>query len=121
MSNDMDYTTLIADMPTRSAWTRGVKAYAADLLQCLEENGLEPTKENMLNGADDWSQWAYGGCGLVYDDDIAARTCSPSELKKTHGGERRPNAREGWLDVEARAVGQAADYILRAAKQGKSP
>lgn len=105
------------NMPTRSAWARGVQAYAADLLQHLDENKLEPTKENMLNGAADWNQWAWGGCGLIYDADIAERTCSPSELKKTRGGERRPNANEEWLDVEVRAVGQAAAYILRAAKR----
>jgi hypothetical protein len=108
---------LLDRMPTRSAWARGVKDYAADLLQQLEENGLAPTKENMLNGAASWSEWAYGGCGLVYDADIAERTCSPSELKKTRNGARRPNAKEEWLDVEARAVGQAAAYILRAAKR----
>ena len=95
---------LLGKMSTRSAWARGVKAYAADLLQLLEENGLAPTKENMLNGAADWNQWAYGGCGLIYDADIAERTCSPSELKRTRNGGRRPNAREEWLDTEARAV-----------------
>lgn len=104
-------------LPVRSAWQRGVKAYAEDLLQHLEENGLEPTRENMLNGAASWSEWTYGGCGLVYDADIAERTCSPSELKKTRNGERRPNAHEEWLDVEARAVGQAAGFILRAVQR----
>ena len=109
---------LLGKMYTRSAWACGVQAYAADLLQHLEENGLDPTKENMLNGAKDWNQWAWGGCGLIYDADIAERTCSPSELKRTRNGERRPNAREEWLDVEARAVSQAAAYVLRAAKRG---
>jgi hypothetical protein len=110
---------LLDRMPTRSAWARGVKDYAADLLQQLEENGItEPTLEAMLNGAADWNQWAWGGCGLIYDADIAERTCSPSELKRTRNGDRRPNAREEWLDVEARAVSQAAAYILRAAKRG---
>jgi hypothetical protein len=108
---------LLGKMSTRSAWARGVKAYAADLLQHLEENNLQPTKENMLNGAASWNQWARGGCGLIYDADIAERLCSPSELKRTRNGDRRPNAREEWLDVEARAVSQAAAYILRAAKR----
>ena len=105
-------------MPVRSAWARGVKAYAADLLQALEENNLPVTRESMLNGARDWHEWAWGGCGLVYNADIAARLCSPSELKRTRDGARRPNGREEWLDVEARAVSQACAYILRAAKRG---
>jgi hypothetical protein len=113
-----NFQAIIAAMPTRSAWQRGVKAYAADLLQAMDENGITaPTKADLLNGAADWNQWAWGGCGLIYDADIAERTCSPSELKRTRNGERRPNAREEWLDVEARAVGQAAGYILRAVKR----
>mgnify|MGYP001549146868 CR=1 FL=1 len=112
----------VSNMPERSAWARGVKAYAEDLLEFLRENGItEPTREAMLNGAADWNQWAWGGCGLIYDADIAERTCSPSELKRTRNGERRPNAREEWLDVEARAVSQAAAYILRAAKREAQP
>jgi hypothetical protein len=113
----MDTQKLLDSMPVRSAWARGVRAYAADLLQHLDENKLQPTKENMLNGAQSWSEWACGGCGLVYDADIAERLCSPSELKKTRNGERGPNSRETWLDCEARAVFQAAGYILRAAKR----
>lgn len=113
-----NFQLIIGAMPTRSAWQRGVQAYAADLLQTMEENDITaPTKADLLNGAADWTQWAYGGSGLIYDADIAERTCSPSELKRTRNGERRPNAREEWLDVEARAVGQAAAYILRAVKR----
>ena len=108
-------------MPVRSAWDRGVKAYAEDLLEHLEENDLEPTLENMLNGADDWSQWAYGGSGLIYDYDIAKRLCTPSEFKRRKEGALNPNSGETWLDCEARAVSQAARYILRKAKlQGHS-
>ena len=43
----------------------------------------------------------------MYDGDIAAALCTPSELKKTRNGERRPNSREEWLDVQARALHQA--------------
>lgn len=108
------FQAIIDAMPTRSAWARGVRDYAADLLQAQEENGVDvPTQDAMLNGADTWRDWAYGGCGLVYDYDIADRLCSPSELRKTRGGELPPNARESWLDCEARAVSQAAAFILR--------
>jgi hypothetical protein len=108
------YQAILDAMPTRSAWARGVRDYAADLLQTLEENGVSvPTQEEMLNGADTWRDWADGGCGLVYDVDIAERLCTATELRKTRGGELPPNSRESWLDCEARAVYQAAAFILR--------
>lgn len=113
----------IANRKTRSAWERGVTLYALDLLQTLCEahgyntrNG-EPTKadENtLLNGASSWDGYAWGGNGLCYNYAIAERLCNPSELKKTKDGERRPNRREEWLDVEARALYQAARVLLRA-------
>ena len=111
--------TILAAMPTRSAWQRGVKAYAADLLDALDENNLPATRENMLNGARTWREWAWGGCGLVYHADIAERLCSPSELKRKQGGDLPPNGREEWPDVEARAVGQAAGFILRAVRRAQ--
>ena len=45
------------------------------------------------------------------DYEIAKRVCSPSELKKTHEGNRKPNANEDWVDVQARALHQAAMLI----------
>lgn len=113
----------LAEQPARSAWDKGVKAYADDLLDLFEEwdeyaepNGFErPTfdKKTLLNGADDWKQYSWGGYSLVYDCDIAERLCTPSELKRTKNGERRPNSREEWLDVQARALHQAAGLLLR--------
>ena len=114
-----EHETILAAMPTRSAWARGVKAYAADLLDALDENDLAPTEENMLNGARDWNQWAWVGCGLAYHVYIAERLCSPSELKCKQGGDLPPNGREEWLDVEARAVWQAAGFILRAVRRAQ--
>ena len=100
----------------RSAWNKGVKEYALELVEFLIDNELEITKENMLNGAKDWSEFSYGGSSLIYDGDIAARTCSPSEYKKCKEGERMPNANETWLDVQARALYQAQRMIIRLAK-----
>lgn len=100
----------------RSAWSRGVNAYADDMLDDLlnwypeaVERGTRSEVENaLLNGAKNWSEYSWGGCALIYNSDIAARLCTPSELKKTRNGERRPNSREEWLDVQARALHQAA-------------
>lgn len=109
----------------RSAWDKGVSAYALELVGQLGEqiNGgyfeeldlTEPKKvrAELLNGAVNWSQYSWGGCSLIYDSDIAERLCCPSELKKTRNGERRPNSREEWLDVQARALFQAANRICR--------
>lgn len=102
---------------TRSAWDAGVKLYAFDLLDTLEEwqtyegrqdipTGAELEKI-LLNGAKNWKESSWGGSHLCYDGQIAARLCNPSELKKTQNGTKRPNAREEWLDVQARALFQA--------------
>lgn len=101
---------------TRSAWDRAVNAYALDLLDDLA-NETPITKETLLNGADNWQEYSWGGCSLIYDTDIAERVCTPSELKKRKGGEYRTNKCEEWLDVQARALSQAARRILRLAKQ----
>ena len=95
----------------RSAWSRGVKAYAleilADLPRNVEYGSIESLQADALNGARDWAQYSEGGSALIYDEDIARRLCTPSELKKTRNGDRRPNSREDWIDVQARALRQA--------------
>lgn len=115
----------IENEKTRSAWDNGKKVYALELLDDLEERsryeGREPESVNecrewLLNGAADWSQYSWGGSSLIYNSDIAERLCCPSELKKTHNGERRPNSREEWLDTQARALYQAANMICRLAR-----
>ena len=108
---------------TRSAWDKGVTQYAFELLEslewyCKEYNEEAPTSRNLLekillNGASDWSQYSWGGCSLIYNADIAERLCSPSEYKKTKEGRNRPNAREEWLDTQARALFQAYKRIER--------
>lgn len=114
----------ITNEPQRSSWNRGVTAYALDLLDSLQESidcgSLDSAdliapkilRKALLNGASSWSEYSWGGCSLIYDSDIAERLCTPSELKKTHNGERRPNSREEWLDTQARALFQAANRIV---------
>jgi hypothetical protein len=102
---------LLNNHKTRAAWSKGVKAFAFDLLENLESRDI--TKDNLLNGATDWSQYSYGGCAFIYDQDIAEHLCTPSELKSRKGGDWQPSRNETWLDVQARALGQACSLILR--------
>lgn len=111
----IDIKNVIESLPAeRSAWRRGVRRYAIDLLDSFPDYRditFENCRETLLNGAGSWREWAYSGNGLIYDCDIAERLCTPSELRKRRGGELEPSSRESWLDVEARAVGQAAAAI----------
>lgn len=106
--------------PARSAWAKGVKDYAIMIVERLEIESI--TREDiankiLLNGAENWSQYSYGGCALVYDKDIAESLCTPSELRKVtrKDGTVRQNAnsRENWLDAQARALFQANVLINR--------
>lgn len=108
----------------RSAWNKGVTVYALELLEVYEERAKyegrnaedrKEFREWIENGADDWEEYSWGGSSLIYNGDIAERLCCPSELKKTRNGERRPNSREEWLDVQARALHQASNRLTRVA------
>ena len=112
---------LVAEFPNRSVWKKGVKEYADELLNNLEEksqlNGRLPKdekelKEWLLNGARNWAEYSRGGKALVYDCQIAERLCTPSELKRTDGGMLTPNRTESWLDVQTRALYQAYMAIV---------
>jgi hypothetical protein len=125
MTTIQELRAAIEAEPARSAWDRGRKVYALELLDDLAEaieggyfaaeniTDRAALKTQLLNGADSWSQYSYGGSALIYDGDIAERLCSPSEYKRSREGERRPNSREEWLDVQARALYQACNMILR--------
>jgi hypothetical protein len=120
MKTNKQLTALITATPARSAWRRGVKAYALEMVYSAESKlaAVADLKKELLNGAANWREYSYGGCALIYDGDIAERLCAPSEYAKTRDGKRAPNSRETWLDVQARALGQAASLIATAAKEG---
>ena len=117
----------VSESKTRSAWDRGVKAYAEELVEELREaveggyvdasdlSNRRLFEKAMLNGAADWKQYSEGGCSLCYDGQIAERLCAPWELRKTESGRKDPNPRETWIDVQSRALFQAAQMILRVA------
>ena len=111
----------IKNSPARSAWDKGVKLYAAELIEEMpadqEFYGSPADKKELLNGADNWQQYSEGGCSFIYDADIAERLCNPTEYKRTKEGQNPPNARENWIDVQARALYQAANLMLGLAKE----
>lgn len=100
-------------MARKSAWERGVDEYADELRENLRENKLAPTEKNMLNGASDWKEYSWGGNSLIFNEDIARRLSSPSELKRTKNGQNRPNKNEEWLDTQARALYQASRKVMK--------
>lgn len=114
----LDLLQKVEDVNARSAWNKGVKRYAVELLddaasnrECEEFASLDELKIAILNGASDWMQYSEGGCSLIYNQDIAERLCSPSELKKTKNGANNPNIRENWIQCQARALFQAWELI----------
>lgn len=76
---------------TRNAWNKGVNRYALDLLDNIRDLPEVETRKDLetalLSGARNWSEYSWGGCSLIYNGDIAEALCSPSELKRTRGGD----------------------------------
>ena len=108
------FATLIAEQ--KSAWKKGVYTYAYELAEEAAGRTWLKTPRNieeaLLNGARSWDEYSDGGNSLIYDADIAERLCSPSELRRSLDGKRNPNRRERWLDVQGRALTQAAIILI---------
>ena len=108
----------------RSAWNQAVLSDAVDLVQNLDcsevPNSWAELRALLLNGARNWQEYSYGGCALVYDEDIARHYCTNAELRKFTRADGtisdRANAAETWLDVQARALSQAAILIRESAR-----
>lgn len=125
-------TKEVAGMRFRDAWRKGVLEYAKELWEGLQEQiedgyfqaeDLQSPKlvrRALLNGASDWHEYSWGGCSLIYDKDIAERLCTKTELRKTAGGQKRPNSEEEWLDTQARALFQAEQILMDVIKKEAS-
>ena len=109
----------------KSTWSKAVTAYALELVETLDNWDKQPEsvaelREMMLNGASDWNAYSWGGSSLICNGDIAERCCTPSELKRAtnkNGLRDMANAREHWLDVQARALYQAANLVCNIANK----
>lgn len=109
---------IIETSRARSAWSRGVNAYALDLLDNaeyianynFETWGEYPalTEELLLNGASNWGHYSAGGRGLIYTRSILSRLCTPSEFKKWESGKLAIDP----IECETRALYQAFRVIV---------
>lgn len=116
----------------RSAWRKGVKTLADHLIDNLDsairdgyvsEITVQNLEEILLNGAENWRAYSYGGSAYIYDSEIAEALCTPSELRKCtrkDGSLRNPNRGENWLDCQARALTQAF-YLLKNIQRNYKP
>jgi len=123
--NKIELIKKLNTVKTRSAWDKGVLDYALEIVENYAPEEVTSV-DDVLNYARDKHESLYsvakwqseGGCFELYDDDIAQRLCTPSELRRcTHkDGSLRDmaNARESWLDVQSRAVFQAYNRIQAA-------
>lgn len=104
---------IVQNRSSRSKWEKAVNLYALEILEDIESD--EITADILegwnWNGAETAKNYSYGGNSLIYDEDIAERVATPSELKRTRGGELNPNSKEIWIDVQARALRQALILI----------
>ena len=91
----------IEETRARSVWQNAVKWYAEWLVDENVEDFSKPITEK-----------AWSGCAYCYNHQICETLATPSEQRRTKNGALRPNSREEWLDVQARALAQAAMLIL---------
>lgn len=107
----------VKESKANSAWTRGVREYAMELIDNWYDESVPISEKILLNGARTGLSIHGGGCAYCYDKQIAERLCAPWELKRTNYGNKKPNKNEEWLDTQARALYQASKLVLRLARE----
>jgi hypothetical protein len=117
--------------PRRSAWDGGVHLYALELLEAIEATDADVIKSinegraitnsqyRYLNGASSWLQYSEGANAFIYNEDIAERLETPARFKQGYDdlgcfSRERPNKRETYLEMQARALSQAWERIKEA-------
>ncbi len=127
MSTIADIREKIANSNASTAWKKGVRDYAEDLFdhyvrdyKHLEETAelQEPvTEKDLLNGAQDWNEYSYGGCALVDDSEICETMCTPHDQIRYDYGNSPFRRGEEWLSVQARALRAASGLVMRIANK----
>lgn len=103
----------------KSAWSNGVKAYMHDFIdyddvlfsKLIKSQifGFAGFEKILLNGANNWGHYSWGGCSLCYNYDILTRLCPASIIKKYENCSM-VNGVE-LLDIQARALRQACKKL----------
>lgn len=99
----------------RSAWGKGVIAYADMLLTRYKDELMvceEPKSFDLdmaLNGASDWLHFSQSAMGLAYPDAIRTTLLPPAKAKKREGKDG-PCPGISWYEFEAQALKYA--YML---------
>lgn len=126
---DKDYIRCLVETAHQrknvSCWNRGVKFYALWLIDKLTddycmlfdtqaelEKCIKIFKKILLNGDENWYQYSCSGRVYVCYNEIAGALCTPSEYRKTKGGEKRLHHSKSWLVVQAQALLQAERLII---------
>lgn len=112
--NKKEMMMKILESPAQTKWEKGVKQYALELATEAEEKEYLSEEEfgkALLNGAQDWRQYSYGGCSLINDDEIFCRLFTQTTLIK---------GKLGALDLQAQALKKACNLVMKLAKKGVS-
>lgn len=109
----------LEELKIRSAWMRGVVVIAEMIIEKAETKEIKSEEIETIakDGATSLKQAVYGGCYLIYDQQIAETFCNKTELKTTKSGAKNPNAKENWLDVQHRGLIQAVLLLEKILKE----
>lgn len=94
-----------------------MRAYCEDFLDFLEEcdDVDDVTMTLLLNGADDWYQYSWGGCSLVYTYDLAERLLTADEFEQWKNDEFLQEKQDGtyFLNLQAGVLQYASSLIIK--------
>lgn len=105
--------------PRRTAWERGVLQYASDLFGAyVDSRGITDLdvrigkieEADLLRGAESWQQYK----ALIWDRDICLRLGTKYQIQKTERGQKQPSRGGTWKELQAKALGEAAQIVITA-------
>lgn len=115
--NYIEIRKKVNETTPRGAYRSAVKLYAIDILNRLGDaeapDTLSELHTELLDGCLNWIEYSYCGKALADSYSIAARTCSPTTLKRLHAGAKQPIGFGTWLDYQASALKQAEKLIIQ--------
>ena len=107
----------------RTAWERGVLRYACDLFGAYVDGlGIHDlhvrigkiSEADLLRGAESWQQYSAMGRALIWDRDICLRLGTKYQIQKTERGQKQPSRGGTWAELQAKALGEAAQIVVAA-------